>query len=188
MLYNIPVNFRDFHLIKYVRVLSLFALLSFLIVSNYSITVYGQQEQQEQLDQQTAVTTNSPIDSICQLIQDNGLIAGLAGLDQATNICNNLNTIGSNQAALSELCSIVGGLNIINVESFCNQQDANQEQNQQHQQSQASNKGNQLPENNQEGAQSDIPAQSNTENQQQPSGSIIDRLFGMLFGFLNFGN
>ena len=60
--------------------------------------------------------TGSLVNSICQLVQDNSLISGLVGLDQALNICSNLNSIGSNQA-LSELCSTIGGLNVINIDT-----------------------------------------------------------------------
>jgi hypothetical protein len=165
MLFSIPASFKKF------QTLFLFlALLSVSLSLGENVAI-GQQQQQD---------ANSPVNSICQLIQDNSLIAGLAGLDQAVNICNNLNTIGSNQA-LSELCSIVGGFNIINVESFCNQQNSSQDQ----QSPQTLNNPNQLPEANQD---SSTQGNNPVQGQQEPSGSIIDRLLNMLFGFLNFGN
>lgn len=166
MLYRISTCFKDF------RISLLFlALLSISLTLGENVA-FGQQQQSQ--------SDNSPVNSICQLVQDNSLIAGLAGLDQAINICNNLNSIGSNQA-LSELCSIVGGFNIINVESFCNQQNQDEER----QQPQTSNNNNQIPEANQ-----DTSNQGNnpTQSQQEPTGSIIDRLLNLLFGFLNFGN
>ena len=171
ILYSIPASFSEF------QISFLFlALLSVSLILGEN-TAMGQQQLQQQQN------ANSPVNSICQLIQGNSLIAGLAGLDQAVNICNNLNTIGSNQA-LSELCSIVGGFNIINVESFCNQQNSAEEQ-QPQQSPQTSNNNNQIPEVNQgDSNQDNNPSQS----QQEQSGSIIDRLLNMLFGFLNFGN
>lgn len=93
------------------------------------------------------------------------------GLDQALNICNNLNAIGSNQA-LAELCSTIGGLNVINIDAFCNQQTSSQTQSL-NQNSQTSNS--------QDSTESN---QGNTEN--PGSNSIIDRILGLLFGFLNF--
>lgn len=168
MFISISASFRKF------QISFLFLALLSVSLTLGENTAMGQQQQQQQ-------NANSPVNSICQLIQDNSLIAGLAGLDQAVNICNNLNTIGSNQA-LSELCSIVGGFNIINVESFCNPQNSTQDQ---QQSPQTLNNANQLPEANQDSSnQGNNPSQG----QQVPSGSIIDRLLNMLFGFLNFGN
>lgn len=174
MLYCIVTSLKDF------RISLLFLALLLIPLTLSENMAIGQQELQ-QLHQQAQIT-NSPVNSICQLIQDNSLIVGLAGLDQAVNICNNLSTMNPDQA-LSELCSIVGGFNIINVESFCNQQNSTQDQ--QQQQSQTSNNTNQIPNANQgSGNQGNNPLQS----QQEPSGSIIDRLLNMLYGFLNFGN
>ncbi|HYO06767.1 MAG TPA: hypothetical protein VER14_07270, partial [Phototrophicaceae bacterium] len=112
------------------------------------------------------------VNFICQLVQDNGLISGLVGLDQALNICNNLNSIGSNQA-LAQLCSTIGGLNVINVDAFCNQQTSSQ--------TQPLNENN-APPNSQNRTESNN--QDNTEN--PSSNSITDRVLGLLFGFLNF--
>ncbi|HKR73474.1 MAG TPA: hypothetical protein VJR94_05120, partial [Candidatus Nitrosocosmicus sp.] len=104
------------------------------------------------------------INSICKMVQDNSLIAGLVGLDQAVNICNNVHSIGSNQA-LSELCNVVSGLKIINVDSYCNTQTLQSDQ-----------KGQVQPEN---GIFNTL-ANSNNNQDANTSGSIIDRLFGFL--------
>lgn len=145
-----------------------FLILLLLSLSNDGKIVYSQQVEQQ--------NSNSPVNSICQLIQDNSLLTGLAGLDQALNICNNLNSIGANNA-LSELCSIIGGFNVINVDSYCNTDDLGQ-------QPQVSNNGNEMLDNNRVNPEGN--PQSNTNS--QPSGSIIDRLIDMIFGFLNLGN
>jgi hypothetical protein len=137
-------------------------LLLSTLTLNPEQNVFAQQQQQEQ------PTSGSLVNSICQLVQDNSLISGLVGLDRAINICNNLDSIGSRQA-LTQLCSTIGGLNIINVDSFCNQQ--HQQQQQTTNQTQPLN--NQTPN-----------SQGSTEN--APSNSIIDRILGLLFGFLNF--
>jgi hypothetical protein len=137
-------------------------LLSSTFTLNTWLDAFAQQQQQN---------SGSLVNSICQLVQDNSLISGLVGLDQALNICNNLNTIGSNQA-LAELCSTISGLNVINIDAFCNQQTSSQTQS--------------LNQNNQTSPIQDSTEsnQGNTEN--LPSKSIIDRILGLLFGFLNF--
>ncbi|CAN5621611.1 hypothetical protein BH23THE1_BH23THE1_17630 [soil metagenome] len=137
-------------------------LLSSTFTLNTWLDAFAQQQQQN---------TGSLVNSICQLVQDNGLISGLVGLDQALNICNNLNAIGSNQA-LAQLCSTIGGLNVINVDAFCSQQTSSQ--------TQSLNQNNQRA-NSQDSTESN---QGNTEN--TASNSIIDRILGLLFGFLNF--
>ena len=86
-------------------------LLSSTFILNPRLGAFAQQQQ----------NTGSLVNSICQMVQDNSLILGLVGLHQAIVICNNLKSIGSNQA-LSELCSTIGGLNVINIDAFCNQQ------------------------------------------------------------------
>ena len=125
---------------------------------------FAQQQQQQQ-------NTGSLVNSICQLVQDNGLISGLVGLNQALNICNNLNSIGSNQA-LAQLCSTIGGLNVINVDAFCNQQTSSQ--------TQPLNGNNEMTLS-QDRTESD---RGNTKN--PSSNSITDGILGLLFGFLNF--
>ena len=111
------------------------------------------------------------VNSICQLVRDNSLISGLVGLDQALNICNNLNAIGSTQA-LSELCSIVGNLNVINTDALCDQQVSSQ--------TPTLNQSNETA-NSLDSTQHD---RGNTENPGSPS--IIDRILGLLFGFIKF--
>jgi hypothetical protein len=148
-------------------VLSSIILLLSPLTFNEGFNVSAQEQQQQQQP-----NAGSLVNSICQLVRDNGLIAGLVGLDQALFICNNLNSIGSNQA-LSQLCSTIGGLNVINIDSFCNQQQA-----QTTSQSQSPNGSN---------GTANAPGgtdnnQGNTQN--PPSNSIIDRILGMLFGFL----
>lgn len=145
--------------------LSMVLLLS-AFISNGALNAFAQQQQGQP-------TSGSLVNSICQLVQNNSLISGLVGLDQALVICNNLDSISSNQA-LAQLCSTIGGLNIINIESFCNQQQ------------QITNQTQPLNENNQttNSQGSTENSQGNTEN--APSNSIIDRILGLLFGFLNF--
>ena len=149
--------------------LSSIILLLSSLTFNGGFNIYAQEQPQQQQQQPNA---GSLVNSICQLVRDNGLIAGLVGLDQALFICNNLNSIGSNQA-LSQLCSTIGGLNVINMDSFCNQQQA-----QPPTQSQSPN-GNNGTVNTQSNAEH---SQGNTQS--PPSNSIVDRILGMLFGFL----
>lgn len=85
MLYCIVTSLKDF------RISLLFLALLLIPLTLSENMAIGQQELQ-QLHQQAQIT-NSPVNSICQLIQDNSLIVGLAGLDQTVNICNNLSTI-----------------------------------------------------------------------------------------------
>lgn len=91
------------------------------------------------------------------------------GLDHALNICNNLNSIGSNQA-LSELCSTIGGLNVINIDNFCNQQTSNQTQ--------------PLNGNNETSNSPESTERTQGIKENQSSNSIIDRILELLFGFL----
>lgn len=124
-------------------------LLIFLAVIENNKTAFIQQ----QIDPQSAVN------SICKIVQDNSLIAGLVGLDQAVNICNNVQSIGSNQA-LFELCNVVSGLKIINVDSYCNTPTQQADQKIQVQLENGTN--------------------SNDNQDANKSGSIIDRLIGFL--------
>ena len=142
-------------------------LLSSTFIFDPWFDVFAQQQQQQQQPQ----NAGSLVISICQLVQGNSLISGLVGLDQAVNICNNLNAIGSNQA-LAELCSTIGGLNVINIDAYCNQQILNQTQH--------------LSENNGT-SKSQASTNNNQGNPENPSSnSIIDRILGLLFGFLKF--
>ncbi|WP_148687228.1 hypothetical protein [Candidatus Nitrosocosmicus hydrocola] len=129
-------------------------LIFFMVIENTNTTF-----SQSQTDPQSA------INSICAMVQDNSLIAGLVGLDQAVNICNNVHSIGSNQA-LSELCNIVSGLKIINVDSYCNTSTQDLDQKSQ----------------NQTGTATPNTSANSNNNNQDPniSGSIIDRLIGFL--------
>ncbi len=142
--------------------LSTMVLLTLAFTLNPWLNAFAQQQQQN---------TGSMVNSICQMVQDNGLISGLVGFDQALNICNNLNSIGSNQA-LAQLCSTIGGLNVINMDAFCSQQTSSQTLH--------------LNENN-ETPNSQDRSESNQGNPENPSSnSITDRVLGLLFGFLNF--
>ena len=109
-------NIYEFAKSKYVLITLSMVLLWSTFILDPGPGAFAQQQQQD---------TGSLVNSICQLVRSNSLIAGLVGLDQALNICNNLNAIGSNQA-LSELCSIIGGINIINVNALCEQQKSSQ--------------------------------------------------------------
>ena len=78
----------------------------------------------------------------------------------------------SNQA-LSELCSTIGGLNVINIDAYCNQQ-------------QISNQTQHVSENNGT-SNSQGSTNNNQGNPQNPSSnSIVDKILGLLFGFLKF--
>ncbi len=148
---------------KYLVITLSLVLISLMFFLNPVADALAQQQQQQD--------AGSLVNSICQLVRDNSLISGLVGLDQALNICNNLNSIGSNQA-LSELCSTIGGLNVINIDSFCNQQASNQ--------SQPLNQNSESP-------NSPGNTETNQGNNENPgSNSIIERILGLLFGFLGF--
>ena len=69
------------------------------------------------------------VSSICNTIQNNGFLAGIIGLDKASAICNNLNSLNSQQA-LSSLCSIISNTGILDIKSICNQQQQLKPQNQ----------------------------------------------------------
>ena len=143
----------SFYISKYhLRILCIL-LIFFVSIENTKTTF-----SQSQIDPRFA------INSICKMVQDNSLIAGLVGLDQAINICNNVHSIGSNQA-LSELCNVVSGLKIINVDSYCNTQTLQSDQ-----------KGQVQPEN---GTLNTL-ANSNNNQDANTSGSIIDRLIRFL--------
>ena len=135
------------------EILIVFFLIFFVAIENPKM-VLGQ----SQVDPQSAIT------SICNIVQDNSLIAGLIGLDQATNICNNVNSVGSNQA-LAELCNAVTGLEIINVDPYCSTQTHQSDQNQ-------------------SGNDSTGPLSKSNNNNPEAnnSGSIIDKLFAFIFG------
>jgi cytoskeletal protein RodZ len=114
------------------------------------------------------------------MVQDNRFLAGIAGLDQAVNICNNLSTGNSGQV-LSQLCSVIGGLKIINVESICKQlpqqqtttNGTNQNQNQTLSQGGVVNNNSNNNNNN-----------TNASNSSASSNSLIDKTMGVLKGYL----
>lgn len=113
---------------------------------------------------QSQIDPQSAVNSICKIVQDNSLIAGLVGLDQDVNICNNVQSIGSNQA-LSERCNVVSVLKIINVDSYCNTQTQQADQKSQVQL---------------ENGTPNTFANSNDNQNVNKPGSIIDRLIGFL--------
>ena len=87
----------EFLQLKYLIISLSMVLISSMFILDPWIDAFAQQQQQPQ-------TASSLVGSICQLVQDNSLISGLVGTRSgALNICNNLNSIGSNQA-LAELC------------------------------------------------------------------------------------
>ena len=153
----------EFLQLKYLIISLSMVLISSMFILDPWLDAFAQQQQPQ--------TASSLVGSICQLVQDNSLISGLVGLDQALNICNNLNSIGSNQA-LAELCTTIGSLKVINIDAYCNQQTSNQTQ------PLSKNNG---TSNSQDSSDN---GQDNTKN--SSSNSIIDRILGLLFGFLKF--
>jgi hypothetical protein len=149
---------------------SAFGLLAiiFLLVMSSPVLMASAQQQQG--------GTLSAVSSICKMVQDNRFLAGIAGLDQAINICNNLSTGNSGQV-LSQLCSVIGGLKIINVESICKQQQ---------QQQQATTNGT-IRNQNQTLSQGSVVNDNNNTNASNSVGSsnsLIDKTMGMLKGYL----
>lgn len=146
--------------------LNIVVALGFIGAVGFDDNVYGQQSNEN--------NNPSTANSICQIVKNNRLITGLAGFDQALNICNNINTISSGQA-LTELCSIVGGLNIINAESLCNTSDSN------------FNKSN-------ANGSGVIKDSGNTEKEPQGSGSseqsesVVDQILSLIFSLFKMGN
>ena len=111
---------------------------------------------------QSQLDPRSPINSLCNIVQDNRLIVGFIGLDQAINICSNINSLGANQA-LIELCNVVSGIKIINVDPYCGIQ--------------AQQSGLNQPGNN---TASTLTNSNSNNPEANGSGSIIDRLFSFL--------
>jgi hypothetical protein len=149
------------------------AIVFLLVVSTPALMASAQQQQPQQ--QQSG--SSSAVSSICKMVQDNRFLAGIAGLDQAVNICNNLSTGNSGQI-LSQLCSVIGGLKIINVESICKQQ--------QPQQQTITNGTNQNQNQNQTLSQGGVVNNNNTNasNSGGSSNSLIDKTMGVLKGYL----
>lgn len=152
------------------------AIVFLLVVSTSALMASAQQQPQPQQQPQQQSGSSSPVSSICKMVKDNKFLAGIAGLDQAVNICNNLSTGNSGQV-LSQLCSVIGGLKIINVESICKQlpqqqtttNGTNQNQNQTLSQGGVVNNNN----NN-----------TNASNSGGSSNSLIDKTMGVLKGYL----
>ena len=156
----------EFLQLKYLIISLSMVLISSMFILDPWFDAFAQQQQQQQPQ-----AASSLVGSICQLVQDNSLISGLVGLDQALNICNNLNSIGSNQA-LAELCTTIGSLKVINIDAYCNQQTSNQTQ---------------TPSKNNGTSNSQDSSNNSQDNTKNPSSnSIIDRILGLLFGFLKF--
>jgi len=125
-----------------------------MIMSNTVLLAHAQQQN----------GTSAAVSSICKMVQDNRFLAGVVGLGQAVNICNNLSGVNTSQV-LSQLCSVVGGLKIINVESICKQQQA--------------------PNQNQTFQQGSAVETNNASNNTGSSNSFIDKTMGILRGYLN---
>jgi hypothetical protein len=157
---SLRISYKFLQSKYYIITLSM-VLLSSTFILDPQLDAFAQQQQE----------AGSLVNSICQLVQDNSLISTLVGLDQALNICNNLNSIGSNQA-LSELCSTIGDLNVINIDTYCNQHTSIQ--------TQLLNESNKIPD-----SQDNMDSNPN-ETVNPASNSIIDRILGLFFGFLNF--
>jgi hypothetical protein len=101
--------------------------------------------------------------------QNNGFLAGIIGLDKASSICNNLNSLNSQQA-LSSLCSIISKTGILDLKSICNQQQ------QQLKQQQGLN---QTP-----SIQTKNGTQDNIQSSKSTSNSLIDKAKGVISSLL----
>ena len=112
------------------------------------------------------------VSSICNMIQNNGLLAGIIGLDKASSICNNLNLLNSQQA-LSSLCSMISNTGILNIKNICNQQ---HQQQQQLKQQQGLNQTQPI--------QSKNGTQDNIQNNKSTSNSLIDKAKGVISSLL----
>ena len=131
----------------------LLGIISIMIMSNTVLLAHAQQQN----------GTSAAVSSICKMVQDNRFLASVVGLGQAVNICNNLSGVNTSQV-LSQLCSVVGGLKIINVESICKQQ-------------QASNQNQTMPQG--------IDVKTSNASNTGSSNPLIDQTMGILRGYLN---
>jgi hypothetical protein len=151
--------------------LGVLAIVLLLVVSTPALMASAQQPQPQHQS-----GSSSAVSSICKMVQDNRFLAGIAGLDQAVNICNKLSTGNSGQV-LSQLCSVIGGLKIINVESICKQQQQTTtngtNQNQTLSQGGVVNNNSNNNNNN-----------TNASNSGGSSNSLIDKTMGVLKGYL----
>jgi hypothetical protein len=112
------------------------------------------------------------VSSICNMIQNNGFLAGIIGLDKASSICNNLNSLNSQQA-LSSLCSMISNTGILNIKNICNQ---HHHQQQQLKQQQGLNQTQPIQDKN--------GTQDNIQNNKSTSNSLIDKAKGVISSLL----
>ena len=108
------------------------------------------------------------VSSICNMIQNNGFLTGIIGLDKALSICNNLNSLNSQQA-LSSLCSMISNTGILNIKNICNQQ-------QQLKQQQGLNQTQPI--------QAKNGTLDNIQNNKSTSNSLIDKAKGVISSLL----
>ncbi len=140
---------------------SIFILVGFiflLFIFN-SFTMINAQSQQS--------SSLGAVSSICNMVQNNGFLAGIIGLDKASSICNNLNSLNSQQA-LSSLCSIISNNGILNIKNICNQQ---------HQQQHGLNQTQHI--------QIKNGTQDNIQNNRSTSNSLIDKAKGVISSLLS---
>jgi bifunctional ADP-heptose synthase (sugar kinase/adenylyltransferase) len=132
----------------------------FLLFIFNSFTIINAQSQQS--------GSLGAVSSICNMIQNNGFLAGIIGLDKASSICNNLNSLNSQQA-LSSLCSMISNTGILNIKNICNQQ-------QQLKQQQGLNQTQHI--------QAKNGTQDNMQNNKSTSNSLIDKAKGVISSLL----
>jgi bifunctional ADP-heptose synthase (sugar kinase/adenylyltransferase) len=130
-------------------------------MSNYFTMIHAQSQQSGSL---------GAVSSICNMIQNNGFLAGIIGLDKASSICNNLNSLNSQQA-LSSLCSMISKTGILNIKSICNQQ-----QQQLKSQDQGLNQTQSI--------QTKNGTQDNLQNNKSTSNSLVDKAKGIISSLL----
>ncbi len=76
---------------------------------------------------QTEQDSQSLVDRLCQIVQDNSFLAIISGLTEALAICTGLTALNADQS-LSQLCSLIDGLGIINTGAICGQERTGQSQ------------------------------------------------------------
>src|SRR6476469_6298701 len=157
-LFSMGLNFNILY--KYIS----FGIIFLLFISNCFTIIHAQPQQSGSL---------GAVSSICNMISNNGFLAGIIGLDKAASICNNLNSLNSQQA-LSSLCSIISNTGILNLKSICNQQ---QQQQQLKQQNQGLNQTQSL--------QSKNGTQDTIQNNKSTSNSLIDKAKGVISSLLS---
>ena len=82
-----------------------------------SIIAYAQTQQESQ----------SLVNRLCQIVQDNSFLAIISGLTEALAICTGLTALNTDQA-LTQLCSLIERLGIISTDAICGQQTTSQPQ------------------------------------------------------------